>query len=266
MAKPFLISIPHSGERVPPEVPWLEGLPEPLLMCDVDRFVDQLYQPVFDQLPIPHVKTEWHRYVVDLNRLPDDVDADSVMGSSNPAGKFPMGLHWVKTTRGQRLMPKPITSEAHRQLVARYFQPFHEQVLKVYADLRAQGASKVYHLDAHSMPSMGTSAHADPGQRRAEIVISDWKGKSCEPSYKDLVIEAYEKAGLQVAYNWPYVGGRVTQTYGQPDKGQHAIQVEINRALYMNEETKQLIPEKARELSQKLQSAVKQIYERLPEI
>jgi N-formylglutamate deformylase len=264
--KPFLISIPHSGEQVPPEVAWLQGLPEPLLMCDVDRFVDRLYQPTFTQLPIPHVKTEWHRYVVDLNRLPEDVDADSVIGSANPSGKFPMGLHWVKTTRGSRLMPQPITPQAHQQLVARYFQPFHDQVLKLYADLRAKGAKKVYHLDAHSMPSMGTSAHADPGQKRAEIVISDCKGKSCEPAFKDLVIESYEKAGLKTAYNWPYVGGRVTQTYGLPDQGQHAIQVEINRSLYMDEESKKWIPEKANELSRKLHLAVQRIYQQLPAI
>lgn len=264
--KAFLISIPHSGERVPDETPWLHQLPEPVLMCDVDRFVDRLYEPVFRDLKIPHVVTEWHRCVVDLNRLPDDVDATSVEGHPNPAGKFWNGLIWVRTTRGHALLPKPISQELHRKLVADYFQPFHDRVLKIYADFRAQGAKRVYHLDAHSMPSKGTASHRDPGETRADIVVSDCEGTSCSPEYKDLVIEAYKKAGLGVAYNWPYRGGRVTQTYGKPQEGQDAIQVEISRALYMDEESKKFLPDKAKVLMQKLTAAVTQIHHQLPDI
>lgn len=264
--KPFFISIPHSGECLPAEADWLHGLPEPVLMCDVDRFVNKLYQPVLDELQLSNVQTDWHRYVVDLNRLPEDVDADSVIGSQNPPGKFTTGLHWVKTTRGNRLMPHPISFERHKLLVDRYFQPFHEDVKGVYAKFKKAGAKKVFHLDAHSMPSLGTKAHRDPGETRKPIVVSDWEGKSCESSFKDLVINAYKSAGFEVGYNWPYLGGRVTQTYGQPGLGQHAIQVEINRALYMDEETKQIIPDKARVLSQQLAVAVRYIYQHIEDI
>lgn len=264
--KAFFISIPHSGERVPSEASWLQGLSEPVLMCDVDRFVDRLYAPITDQLKITCVKTQWHRYVVDLNRLAEDVDADSVEGSENPSGKFTTGLHWVKTTRGTKLMPAPISQKLHDQLVTRYFEPFHSDVRDTYEFFKEHGAKKVYHLDAHSMPSKGTSAHRDPGETRADIVVSDWEGRSCEPSFKDMVMTAYEKTGLKVGYNWPYLGGRVTQTYGQPDVGQHAIQVEISRALYMDEETKQYNPEKAKVLIEKLNQAVKYIHQHLPEI
>lgn len=263
--KAFLISIPHSGEKVPNETPWLRSLPEPVLMCDVDRFVDRLYEPVFQKLQIPHVITEWHRYVVDLNRLPDDVDSSSVDGHKNPAGQFWNGLIWVRTTRGQSLLPKPISSELHQQLVRQYFKPFHDQVLGLYSQFRAQGAKKVYHLDAHSMPSKGTASHRDPGETRADIVVSDCDGTSCSAEFKDLVIASYKEAGLDVAYNWPYKGGRVTQTYGKPSVGQEAIQVEINRALYMNEETKAWLPEKAQVLMEKITHAVGQIYGRLPD-
>lgn len=264
--KAFFISIPHSGERIPAETPWLHGLPEPIVMCDVDRFVDRLYQPVVKDMQLACVKTEWHRYVVDLNRLPGDIDVDSVIGSTNPSGKFTRGLHWVKTTRGTRLMPEPITMDLHNQLVAKYFEPFHVDVRGVYKSFFARGAKKVYHLDAHSMPSKGTSAHRDPGETRADIVVSDWEDKSCEKSYLQLVCDAYRKTGLKVAVNWPYVGGRVTETYGKPEKGQHAIQVEISRALYMDEETKQWIPEKAQALSRQLNDAIHYIHEHLPDL
>lgn len=264
--KPFFLSIPHAGERVPSEAKWLQGLSEPILMCDVDRYVDRLYSPVVEELKLTCVKTQWHRYVVDLNRLAEDVDADSVIGAKNPSGKFTTGLHWVKTTRGTKLMPEPIPHNLHQQLVTRYFEPFHSDVRDTYEFFREHGAKKIYHLDAHSMPSKGTSAHRDPGQTRADIVISDGEGKSCEATFKDMVIAAYQKTGLKIAYNWPYLGGRVTQTYGKPEKGQHAIQVEINRALYMNEETKQLNAKDATELSAKLSQAIRTIHEQLPEM
>jgi N-formylglutamate deformylase len=266
MVKPFFISIPHSGERVPAEADWLQGLPESVLMCDVDRFVDRLYQPVLTDLKIPFVKTEWHRYVVDLNRLPGDVDADSVQGSANPPGQFTTGLHWVKTTKGTRLMPKPMSPALHEQLVRNYFNPFHVDVRNVYRSFLSAGLGKVYHLDAHSMPSRGTAAHRDPGENRKSIVVSDWEGRSCEPAFKDLVIEAFSQAGLEVGYNWPYLGGRVTQTYGRPDQGQHAIQVEINRALYMDEDTKQLVPERAAALSRQLGEAIRYLHQRIDKL
>lgn len=264
--KAFFISIPHSGEKVPPEAEWLHRLPEPILMCDIDRYVDQLYEPALKDLKIPCVKTEWHRFVVDLNRLAEDVDVDSVVGATATSGQFPMGLHWRVTTKGDVLFKKPLSQELHKSFVVKYFEPFHKQVRAQYEYFRQKGAKKVYHLDAHSMPSKGTSMHRDPGEYRAEIVISDWQGKSCEAEFKEIVVNAYQSAGLKVAVNWPYLGGRVTQTYGQPLKGQHAIQVEINRALYMDEVSKKWLPEKAKQLQKQLRQAVGEILEKVPGI
>lgn len=241
-AVPFFISVPHSGEDIPPEAPWLNGLAEPILMCDVDRYVDRLYRPAADTLKIPFIVTQWHRYVVDPNRLPEDIDRDSVAGSQNPSGTFPIGLHWSVTTQGHVLIAQPMSQKNHKLLVEKYYQPFHQKIQAAYDQFKKQGHHDVYHLDAHSMPSMGTEKHRDPGQRRPEIVVSDSDGKSCSAIFKDLVIASYEQAGFEVAYNWPYKGGRVTETYGKPAEGQHAIQVELNRDIYMDEITKQLKP------------------------
>lgn len=260
MKNAFMITIPHSGEAVPSEIHWLQGLPETTLMRDVDRFVDKLYKPALDDLQIIHIKTQWHRYFADLNRTPEDVDQNSVIGSTHPPGTHTTGLHWVKTTWGETLMSEPISSELHTNIVNKYFKPFHDQVLEQYKKFRDQNIQNIFHLDAHSMPSKGTDAHRDPGENRSEIVISDQDGSSCINPYKELVIEAYEKAGLQVGYNWPYKGGRLTQTYGKPEKNQQVIQVEINRKLYMNEETKKLETQKAAQLSKQLKLAVEHIY------
>lgn len=240
---PFFVSIPHSGEKIPDQTPWLKNLPEEILMSDVDRYVDVLYGPNLDHLKIPFQKTEWHRYAVDLNRFPTDVDQDSVIGAEKKSGTHPDGYHWVMTKNEVRLMPAPMTHDAHDELTHLIFEPFHEGIRNYYAFFKNKNFKNVYHLDAHSMPSLGTRLHKDPGELRADIVISDCLGKSCSKNFRDIVIAAYATAGFKVGYNWPYVGGRVTEHYGKPDLGQHTIQVELNRNLYMDEKSKKIKPE-----------------------
>lgn len=264
-SKPLLITIPHSGERVPVETPWLKGLDEKLLMCDVDRYVDQLYQPAINQLGIVSVRTEWHRYAVDLNRWKDDVDSGTVLNNANPAGRFSRGLHWAITTKGEKLMPGPIANELHELLVAKYFQPFHTEVKNKLNEFKKAGTRVVYHIDAHSMPSLGTKEHLDPGEQRADVVVSDCGGKSCGAAFRDLVIDAYRNCGFSVSLNWPYKGGRVTETYGNPSDGVESIQVELNRRLYMNEESKRLL-EAAQVvvIQKKISLAIATIFDHIP--
>lgn len=262
--KPFFLTIPHSGEIVPVEAQWLKGLAEVVLFRDVDRFVDKLYAPAIAALKLPAVVAEFHRYAVDLNRVPEDVDQDSVQGSHNPSGMFPLGFHWVQTTYGERLMKQPISQELHELLRARYYQPFQERVQAEFARFRAAGFKAIFHLDAHSMPSKGTAAHRDSGEERPQIVVSDQDGTSCMTEYSDLVRRSYEAVGFKVSYNWPYKGGRITQVYGKPALGQHTLQVEMNRSLYMDEESKQLLPDKAAAVQKQVAQALRLVADGLP--
>lgn len=262
---PFFVTLPHSGEKVPDECFWLKNLDEKVLMCDVDRFVDLLYQDSLRKLNIPFHKTEWHRYAVDLNRIPSDIDCESVIGSLNPAGKYNRGYHWVVTTHNAKLMQSPIDQNLHEKLTELIYTPFHQGVKELYAFFENAQFKNIYHLDLHSMPSVGTAMHRDPGEHRADIVISDSMGKSCTASFRDLVIVAFATAGFKVGYNWPYFGGRLTEHYGEPQKGHHVIQVELNRSLYMNEETKKIKPEHV-EIQQKLMKALEAIKTQLPNL
>ncbi len=262
---PLFITIPHSGEKIPDLASWLKALPETILMSDVDRFVDFLYEPALQNLAIPFEKTQWHRYAVDLNRLPQDVDCDAVIGNLNPSGKHSDGYHWVKTKNEVQLMPKPITPEMHQKLTELVFEPFHQNVRGHYEFFKTKKHVRVFQIDAHSMPSLGTRMHRDPGQLRADIVVSDCLGKSCHSKFRDLVIAAYVTAGFKVGYNWPYAGGRVTETYGHPNLGQHAIQVELNRNLYMDETTKK-IKAGAEQVQVKIQNALSYIKTELPNL
>lgn len=262
---PFFISIPHSGERVPEQTPWLKSLPEEILMSDVDRFVDRLYAPALQTLEIPYQKTDWHRYAVDLNRIPTDIDVDSVLGAPKKSGTHPDGYHWVITKNEVRLMPTPMSEETHKELTQLIYEPFHEGMRALYESFKQSGFKNIFHLDVHSMPSVGTSMHRDPGEKRADIVISDCLGKSASPQYRNLVIAAYATVGFKVAYNWPYMGGRVTEHYGKPDQGQQALQVELSRAVYMDERTKQLLPQYT-DVQSKLLKALTYIKSELPKL
>ncbi len=256
---PLFLSIPHSGEKVPPEAHWLQNLPEEVLFRDVDRFVDQLYGPVIKKLDLPVVMTPWHRYVVDPNRGREEID-NLTVADTGP-GAHTRGLHWSQTTLGEPLIKEPLSLELHQQLVKDYYQPFHKAIREMGQKLKTK--ARVFHLDLHSMPSVGTELHPDPGQKRADVVVSDFHGRSAVFGFKEIVIKAYFQAGFQVAYNKPYVGGGITRTYGNPSRGHNTLQVELNRALYMDETTKKILPRKAEALKLKLEKAIVTVYNSL---
>ncbi|MBM3952907.1 MAG: N-formylglutamate amidohydrolase, partial [Rhodospirillales bacterium] len=90
-------------------------------------------------------------------------------------------------------------------------------------------------IDCHSMPSIGGPMDQDPGLRRVDMVLGDAHGTSCAPAVTETAERILTSLGFAVARNLPYAGGYTTRHYGQPHEGVHALQVEINRALYMDE-------------------------------
>ena len=257
----LFLSIPHSGEKVPPEAHWLKNLPEITLFRDVDRFVDQLYEPVISILNLPAVITPWHRYVVDPNRREDEFDNQTVAGAEPSQGLNKMGLHWSQTTFGEPLITEPLSMGLHQQLMRDYYQPFHDSIRKTSQEMKTKG--QVFHLDLHSMPSVGTDLHPDPGQKRAEVVISDFHGQSAVSEFKEIVMRSYRQADFQVSYNKPYVGGGITRIYGNPSGGHNTLQIELNRSLYMDEMTKKILPDRIELLKLKLEKVILTVYNNL---
>lgn len=237
--RPLIVTIPHAGESIPPGADWLASLPRPLFLGDLDRFVDRLYEPALLSLGIRGLVARFHRYGGDLNRYPDDVDAASVEGVATPAGKFPHGFLWQRSTFGHPILGAPVSAALHARLVREGHDRFHAAFAEALTELRARGAAGLLHLDLHSMPSRATEAHSDGGSARArpDIVVSDWEGRSARPETRDAVVAAYERAGFEVTVNWPYKGGRITQRYGHPETGHETIQIELNRRLYLDEST-----------------------------
>lgn len=258
--KPLFFSVPHSGEKIPPEASWLLGKNKYTLLCDVDRFVHLLYLPVIEKKKIPSVYSSCHRYALDLNRLDTDISEKTVtgiQGQRNTESGLASGLYWTKTTKGDALLSKPLGWTTHKTLLDKIYYPFHETI-ENYQKTFLKTFGKAYHLDLHSMPSQGTAAHRDKGNKRAEVVIGDLDGKSCSAFFIDLVKKVFSDY-FEVAYNWPYKGGGVTRKHASPENNCHSIQIELRRDLYMDEDTKELLP-KHIDMQIKLEKCINAIY------
>jgi N-formylglutamate amidohydrolase len=233
--RPILVEVPHAGTHVPDEVRPELLLDEPAVRRDADLYVDRLYRDA-PRLGAVLVYTEISRFVVDLNRAEGDVDAQSVAGHPSPRPDAPRGLIWRVATDGTPAIAAPLSLGSWRRRVSLYHTPYHTALDEHVAELRAR-FGRVLVLSGHSMPSVGKATHADPGKRRADVVPGDRKGASCAPEVTGAAIAHFRNAGCSVAPNDPYMGGETTRRLGRPVEGIHALQIELNRDLYMDEET-----------------------------
>jgi len=234
---PLLVSVPHSGTTIPDTtkaLKYLRHLPPEIQLRDVDLFVDELFDFVRKK-NIPYVVSRISRYVIDLNRGVMEVDSDSVQGEKNPSGSFRRGLLWQVTTRGEKLLEQPLTREEFLMRISNYYKPYHD-ILQQELSIIKKLFGKVILLDAHSMPSLGTPEHRDPGEVRADVVPGTQFSRSCGAPLEKWVSDFWGQKGYTVRLNHPYRGGYITQFYGQPEKGIYAFQLELNRKLYMDED------------------------------
>lgn len=241
VATPVLISVPHAGTRIPQDERQLYRATEDELLTDPDLYVDELYAGIHE-LGATLISSPWSRFVVDLNRFHDDLHPSAVRGTTERQGAGYFGLRGViaaLTTRGVTIYKQPLRRELFKQRLARYYWPYHEAIKLELTKLRTKFGRAVL-LDAHSMPSRATTLHSDPGELRADIVPGDLDGTSCSSWLTDLTSGHWRAAGYTVKENTPYKGGAITRLYGKTGAGFDAIQLEINRALYMDEHNREL--------------------------
>lgn len=233
--RPIVVEVPHAGLAVPDEVRPELALDADGVRRDADLYVDRLYRQA-TALGATLIFSEVSRFVVDLNRDPDDVDAASVPAHPRPQREAQRGLIWRVTTDGVAALTAPLSLDSWQRRVARYHAPYHRALDEELSRVRAR-FGKVVLLSGHSMPSVGKATHADPGQRRADVVPGDLLGAACDPRVTAACVDLFRGAGHSVAVNQPYKGGGTTRRHGRPAEGVHALQVELNRDLYMDEVT-----------------------------
>ena len=231
---PVVISVPHSGLAVDAEDEPLLACDRQTLLRDADLFVDRLVASAPDLGATSLVATV-SRYVLDVNRGLHEVDL-SACPNWDRVGEAarPRGLIWRQSTEGHRVLERPLTRSELQSRVDRIHRPYHEALRRLLDERRNQFGYAVL-LDAHSMPSVGRTGHRDDGLKRADVVPGDNHGESCDPRLTQLVVDHFQDVGLRVKLNEPYSGGYITRFYGQPKAGFHAIQIELNRSLYMDE-------------------------------
>jgi N-formylglutamate deformylase len=239
-----VVNVPHAGEAVPDGITPPPALPSEVLRRDVDLGVERLCANA-PRLGAGLLYTHVSRFVVDLNRHPDDVAAAVELPPARrpPVSYGPRGLVWLETTRGEVVLPRKLSPDELDARLA-YYHPYHQALAQLLAERKRRHGFAVL-LDAHSMPSLGATGQCDAGVSRADIVLGDNLGKACSPELVARVEDVCARAGLSVVRNRPYRGGYDTRYYGRPEKGVHALQIEINRKLYMDEDALRYLPQRA---------------------
>ena len=254
---PVLVEVPHSGLLIPDDVEGqIEATPTSVLR-DSDIYVDKLYQRAPEHgatLLVSRVS----RYVVDLNRGPDEVDVAAVPRHPKARHIPARGVVWRARTDGTPLLRAPLSEVQFQRRIDRYYTPYHETLRETAARLHRQHGHVVI-LAAHSMPSSGRRHLGGRQLRRADIVPGTRGRSTADGRIIDLVDAHFRSAGLSVKHDQPYRGGWTTASYGAPKRGQHAIQIELNRALYVDEETSEIKKDDFEQLGRVLDELVREL-------
>lgn len=235
---PVVVDVPHAGEWIPEAVAAELVVGDQVLRRDLDLYVDQLWEAA-PRLGATLIVSKVSRYVVDLNRAGDDVSGETVVGAQaieRPGYYGDRGVVWRTTTDGTPVMAGPMTQDAFARRIAAYHSPYHDAIEAELERVKAQFGFAIL-IDGHSMPSLGRRGHTDAGALRADIVPGDLDGAACSSALRRIVVDTYREHGYRVAPNEPYKGGWITRRWGRPRDHLHAIQIEVNRRLYMDEAT-----------------------------
>lgn len=237
-----LFSSPHSGRYYPQS--FQDNLRVSLmdLRRVEDAHVDQLIHGV-RQLGAGLIKARYARSYVDLNRSETEIDSRMFLdGAPTPAGerspRVEAGLGCIPriAASGENIHARMLTRKEAEERLNLAYRPYHAKISESLREIWMRHDQSVL-IDCHSMPSIvsGKRIHAD-------IVLGNRHGASCDESLMRLVEREFTRFGYRVLRNMPYAGGYITQKHGMPVEDRHALQIEINRKLYLNEANVELKP------------------------
>ncbi len=234
-AAPLILASPHSGTLYPDCMQSALALPLIEVRRTEDAFVDELFSSGPDY-GATLIAARFARSVADLNRDPSELDPQMFLdGTPRLCGaittRVEAGLGCLPRVgaRGEPLYGRLLTRAEGEARLAGIHDAYHRKLAALVENVR-HTAGRVLLIDCHSMPS------AQPGRRHlADIVLGDRFGSSCDAKLLARIERAFRASGLTVARNTPYAGGYTTRRYGRPKRGMHALQIEVNRGLYMDE-------------------------------
>jgi N-formylglutamate deformylase len=236
---------PHSGTDYPVDFGYAVPIAE-LRKCE-DTHVHWLWDAV-PRVGGTLVHATFPRSYIDPNRHEHDIDvamlADAWPGGAAPAARtlaLGNGLVSSLTPARQPIYARrlPAREVAHR--IEHYWRPYRRALAHALEAAAPQGPR--WHLNLHSMPSNAYErlGRVAPGPL-ADVVLGNLEGRSCSTAFADLVAGAFHQRGYSVAINDPYAGQDLLREFGAPGRGHESLQIELNRAIYLNEQTRELLP------------------------
>ncbi|HST95565.1 MAG TPA: N-formylglutamate amidohydrolase [Microvirga sp.] len=241
---PFVFNVPHAGAVYPASFLAESRLDAMALRRSEDAFVDELFTAAPD-LGAPLMAARFPRAYLDLNREPYELDSRMFDGrlpafANTRSMRVAGGLGTIPriVADGQEIYGARLPVEEALRRIEWLYKPYH-RILRQLVRRTAEAFGHAILIDCHSMPS--SSVSRDEGAK-ADVVLGDRYGTSCAVVVIDLVEAAMRRRGYTVVRNKPYAGGFITEHYGEPALGRHALQIEINRAIYMDERTLQKRP------------------------
>ena len=237
---PLVLASPHSGTDYPAEFVARSRLSALDLRRSEDSFVDELFGAA-PALGVPLLRAKFPRAFVDPNREPFELDPemfeDALPDYANTrSSRVAAGLGTIArmVTSGREIYAHRLRFAEARERIDTCYRPYHDALRGLVEETRGRFGHCVL-IDCHSMPSVGGPMDPDAGHGRAHFVLGDGSGTSCEGAITDTVEAVLSRHGHRVVRNKPFAGGYTTRHYGRPAEGVHALQIEINRALYMDE-------------------------------
>ena len=239
---PLVLDSPHSGHDYPDDFGF--ALPREALRQAEDSYVDELYGAGPD-LGATLIAARFPRSYIDPNRSVLDIDA-SLLDAPWPGPALPspktargIGLIWRVLDTGEPIYSRKLSVEEVKRRIVRYHQPY-QRAVKDALDRAHDHFGAVWHLNLHSMPAVsGAVSEEGPGKSRADFVLGDRDGSTCEPEFTATAAEALRAMGYQVKINDPYKGVELVRAFSDPKAGRHSLQIEVNRRLYMDERTRE---------------------------
>lgn len=232
-----VVASPHSGRHYPRNFLRQSMLDERSIRSSEDAFMDLLVEGA-PGLGAPLLSAEYPRAYIDLNRSPDELDPGVIEGVGRvvqtPRISSGLGVIPRVVANGRAIYRGKLSRKEADERIAQIWQPYHDTLDGLMHDAHSRFGEAVV-LDFHSMPHEALDSVARPGTRRPEVVLGDRFGASARGDLVDAIEAAFLDAGLVVSRNAPFAGAFVAQRYGRPSRGWHAVQIEIDRSLYMNE-------------------------------
>ncbi|MGE0256252.1 MAG: N-formylglutamate amidohydrolase [Alphaproteobacteria bacterium] len=237
----LVFSSPHSGRDYPPEFLAASRLDPLAIRRSEDAFVDELFSDVA-HVGAPLLKALFPRAYIDPNREPYELDpamfAERLpewVNTRSPRVAAGLGTIARLVASGAEIYRERLAFAEAAARVEGLWRPYHAALEDLIGQTRRQFGYCVL-IDCHSMPSVAGPMEDDAGlRRRVDVILGDGHGTSCARSLSDLVADTLAGLGYSVTRNAPYSGGFITRHYGRPRRGVHALQIELNRALYMDE-------------------------------